>query len=295
MKLSLIIVSFNTRELLKDCLTSVYSAYKRYIQKGKYEVLVVDNSSNDGTWTMLKREFPQVHSFKMKSNTGFAKANNYAVKKAKGDYILFLNPDTFVYAKTLPRLIEYLDNNPQVGIATCKVLLPNGHIDDASHRGFPTPWRALTHFLGLGRLVPFSLFLNGYHLGFRDTTKIHEIDACAGAFLFMRRDVGVKVKWFDEDYFWYGEDLDLCYKVKQEGFKIMYVPEVSIFHYKGASSGFKKHSQHLSNLDSKTKKRIRQSRFEVMKIFYKKHYQNRYPTWLTKLVFLGIDLKQSLS
>lgn len=289
MKLSILIVSFNTKELLDQCLSSLFKNYGRDFREHRFEVVVIDNASSDDSVQMIRKNFPRVKLIINKENTGFARANNKAVKKACGSFVLYLNPDTIVPQYTLKRMLAYMENNPRVGIATSKVILPNGEIDDASHRGFPTPWRALTHFSGLGRLFPWTFTFNGYHLGFRQMTQIHEIDACVGAFLLLRKDVGTTVNFFDEDYFWYGEDIDLCYRVKMLGFKVMYVPDVYITHYKGAASGIKRHTQSITKADKSTRMRATRARFEVMRIFYRKHYLSLYPKWITQFVFWGID------
>lgn len=294
MVLSIIIVSFNTKEVLSVSLKSLYGAYKDEFTAKKYEVLVLDNGSKDGSVEFLKKEHPHIYIVENKVNIGFGAANNIGVNKTTGKYVLFLNPDTVVPRNTLHLLVEYFDAHKDVGIVSPKVMLPDGIIDDACHRGFPTPWRALCHFSGLGRIFPKSQLFNGYHMGYRDLDTQHEIDACAGACLMIRREVGERAGWFDEDYFWYGEDLDLCFRVKMEGYKIMFLPEASIIHHKGAASGLKKHSQHLSKIDMKTKQKITQARFEVMRIFYRKHYVNKYPRWLTLLVFWGIDVIEKM-
>ena len=294
-KLTVIIVNYNTAELLQSCLNSLYHNYARQLKSGSYEIIVVDNASDDNSFKATRKNFPQLKIISNKINLGFAKANNQAIKLAQGEYVLLLNPDTLVYKKTLTRLLAYMRHKPEVAITTCKIILPNGQIDDASHRGFPTPWRAMSHFLGLGRLLPFTKVFNGYHLGYQNMERIHEIDARTGAFMLVRKVVGERVGWLDEDYFWYGDDLDFCYRVKNMKFKVMYVPEVSILHYKGAASGIKRHSRHLSKADWKTRFQAHKARFEVMRIFYRKHYQHLYPLWLTKLVLLAIDIKEKLS
>lgn len=295
MKLSIIIVNFNTKEFLLHCIKSLFKNYPYHFNSKEYEVIVVDNNSVDGTIKLMSQYYPKVRFIANNVNRGFSAANNQGIQVAQGKYVLFLNPDTSVEKNTLPQMVEYMDGHSQVGISTCKVILPTGDLDDACHRGFPTPWRALTHFLGLGTLLPNSQLFNGYHLGYIDLDKPHEIDACAGAFLLIRKLVGDQVGWFDEDYFWYGEDLDLCFRVKRKGYQIIFVPNVSIAHLKGAASGIKRHSRHLSKIDQETKKQITKARFEVMRIFYKKHYLSLYPQWLTSFVFLGISLKQKLT
>ena len=295
MKLSIIIVNYNTGKLLKQCLESIFSNYKTQLSRQTFEVLVFDNASSDNSVSRVKNEFPLVKLITSRQNYGFAKANNLALKKISGKYILFLNPDTLVPAKTLTRMVNYLDRHADIAVATCKVILANGDLDDACHRGFPTPWRAIMHFMGMGRLFPWSMVFNGYHLGYRSLSQIHEIEACTGAFLLIRSVVGRQLDFFDEDYFWYGEDLDLCYRVKKSGYKIMFIPDVQITHYKGVSSGIKKHSQNLSQATRETMAKAQKSRFEVMRIFYRKHYQNLYPSWMRMLVFLGIALKQKFT
>lgn len=295
MILSIIIVTYNSQRVLKQCLTSLEKYNSDQIRNQEYEVMVVDNASYDDTVKMVRRNFPTVQIIQNRENLGFGAANNQGVAKTRGNYVCFLNPDTSVEGDTLAKMVEFIASQPRVGIATCRVVLPSGELDDACHRGFPTPWRALTHFMGLGKILPKSSLLNGYHLGYQNMDKIHEIDACAGAFLLIRRQVGAEVGWYDTDYFWYGEDLDLCYRVKQTGYQIMFVPYVSITHQKGAASGIKKHSRHLAKIDPETKRRITLARFDVMRIFYEKHYAAKYPRWLTALVFLGIGFKQKFS
>lgn len=287
--LSIIIISYNTKQFLKDCLLSII---KNTPKKIKAEIIVVDNYSTDGSSDLIEKEFPSVVLIKNKENLGFSKANNIGVKHSKGRYVLFLNSDTVVYPKTLERMIEFMDQHKEAGAATCKAVLPNGQIDEACHRGFPTPWNAFCYFSGLSRLFPKIKLFSGYSLGHMDLGKIHQIDACCGAFMIVRKEVGDDVGWWDEDFFWYGEDLDFCYRLKQRGWKIFFSPDASILHYKGVSGGIKSLSAHLTKADSQTKKLATKARFEAMRIFYKKHYQDKYPFFITWLVLLGINLRR---
>jgi GT2 family glycosyltransferase len=214
------------------------------------------------------------------------------VQEANGRYILFLNPDIEVHAETLEGMIQFMDQHQDAGAATCKLLMPNGKIDDASHRGFPTPWNSFCHFLGLAKIFGKTKLFGGYNLGYLGLTKTHEIDALAGAFMLVRRKAGEKVGWWDEDYFFYGEDLDFCYILKQKGWKIYYVPEYSVLHYKGVSGGIKKVSHDITTASEETKIKSQQERFRAMRLFYKKHYEQKYPWFVTRLVYLGISLKQ---
>ena len=184
---------------------------------------------------------------------GFAAGNNVGIKKAKGRYLLFLNPDTIVMSNTFREMIRFMDDNPQAGAATCRVELPSGKLDEACHRGFPTPWNAFCHFSGLEKLFPKSKIFSGYTLGWKPLDKIHEIDSGVGAFLMVRKEVGDNLNWWDEDYFWYGEDLDFCYRIKEAGWKIYYVPKVKIIHYKGVSSGIRKESQKITKVNKETR------------------------------------------
>jgi len=315
MDLSIIIVNFNTKDLLKNCLQSIFTSLKK--QNLSFEVIIVDNASTDKSVEFIKRLTSSrvkelrnslinnslinnksttnslinnkltIKLIENKKNLGFAKANNQALRQAQGEYILLLNPDTIVPKETLPFMTKFMKENKDAGIATCRVELPSGELDDACHRGFPTPWNALCHFLGLERLFPRSKFFNGYHLGYQDMDKIHEIEACVGAFLFIRRKAGEEVGWLDEDYFWYGEDLDVCFRIKKKGWKIMFVPDVKITHYKGVSSGIKGHTQTISTADKSAQKLAQKARFEAMKIFYDKHYKRKYPQFIRWFV-LGV-------
>lgn len=287
--LSIITVSYNTKEFIRKLLSSIEENISKEIS---YEVVVVDNASSDSSVLMIEKEFPKVKLIANKDNLGFSKANNIGIKKAsKSRYVLFLNPDTLLEKGTIEYMIKFMDEHSNAGASTCKVVMGNGQIDDATHRGFPTPWNSLTHFSGVSKLMPKSTFLNGYYLGWKDIDKVHEIDALAGAFMLVRREAGEDVRWWDEDYFFYGEDIDFCYMLKQKGWKIYYVPNVSIFHHKGVSGGIKKNSKEISTATKETRARITKSRFNAMKIFYKKHYAKKYPGLLTLLVMLGINAK----
>lgn len=290
--LSIVIVSYNTKDVLKECLESIYKTAKNL----SFEVIVVDNASRDGT----KEEITKLKNINLKfiqnkENLGFSKANNVGIKETTGRYVLFLNPDVVVHANTLQGMVDFMDKEKSAGAATCKVVLTSGQIDDASHRGFPTPWNALTHFSGMAKLFGKTKHFGGYNLKHLDLSTMHEIEALAGAFMIVRREAGEEVKWWDEDYFFYGEDLDFCYMLKQKGWKIYYVPEFTVLHYKGVSGGLKKVSKDITTADSETKIRATKARFAAMRIFYKKHYEDKYPWFITRLVYFGISLKQFTS
>lgn len=289
--LSIIIVSYNTKKFLKDCLVSILKN-KRNIN---LEILVVDNNSSDGSAELVEEEFPKIKLIRNKDNFGFAKANNLGIKKAKGEYILFLNSDTLLTADVLQTMLDFVEKHPEVGVATCKVKLPDSRLDDACHRGYPTPWNAFCHFSGLAQLPFFKKVFRGYSLGWMDLNKIHEIDACAGAFMFVQKKAGQEINWWDEDYFWYGEDLDFCYRIKKKGWKIYFVSTASILHYKGVSGGIKETSRNFTTATKETKRMATKARFEAMRIFYRKHYVKKYPKIITWLVLKSIDFKEKLT
>lgn len=292
--LSIIIVNLNTKKLVVEALTSIEASYPKEMAEGKFEVIVSDNGSTDGSMAAF-REYKKQSAMKLlilldnKRNLGFAKGNNVGVKKAKGRYILFLNPDTVMYPKTLTTLLEFMDSHPQAGAVGCQVNVPTGGIDEASHRGFPTPWNAFTHFSGLERKFPKSRIFAGYIRGWEDMAKIHEVPSIVGACMFVRREAGEQVGWWCEEYFFYGEDLDFCYSLWEEGWKIYYIPTVHILHYGGVTIGIKKYSQLVSPADIEKKKFSQLHRFEAMRIFYKRHYMQKYPKFVTWAVFKGID------
>lgn len=292
--LSIIVVSFNTSRLTVACLQSIF-AHSGGIS---FEVIVVDNNSKDNSLQEIEKLKKSLGSkgglitlIANKENSGFSRANNIGIKKSSGRYVLFLNSDTVVPEETLPHMVAFMDTRPDAGAATCFVRLVSGQLDDAAHRGFPTPWNALCHFSGLSKLFPHSMLFNGYHMAWRDLTKIHEIDALAGAFMIVRREAGEQVGWWDEDYFFYGEDIDFCYMLRQKNWRIYFIPEVEILHLKGASSGIKKDSQDVTTASLETKRWVTNQRFNAMKTFYKKHYMALYPAFLTWVVLKAIDLK----
>jgi len=296
MNLSIIIVSYNTRKLLSDCLHSIdKSLPKNDIET---EVIVIDNNSQDDSQEWLKQNNKKSFvNFNIKTifndeNKGFSKANNQGIKESRGEYLLFLNPDTIVSPSALGKTYHLMKQDPQVGIATGRINLTDGRFQKECHRGFPTPWNSFCHFTGLDRLFPKSRLLAGYFLGHRPLHTSHEIDACTGAFMMIKKNVGKEINWWDEDYFWYGEDIDICYRAKEAGFKIMYYPHLCITHYQGASSGIIKETKSRANKE--TKKMAALASTKAMKIFYQKHYQKKYPAAINWLVISGINLLKKI-
>lgn len=288
--LSIIIVNYNSKDFVLRCIKSIKENYAKELKNNHYEIIVVDNASSDNSKDALEKEAGITFVYN-NQNVGFSKANNIGVKKSSGRFVLFLNPDTIVYKDTLRKMVDFMDKNEDVGASTCKVLMENGQIDDATHRGFPTPWNSLMFFIGLSKLFPKSKIFNGYHMGWLDMRNTHEIDVLAGAFMLVRRTAGEKAGWWDEDYFFYGEDIDFCYMLKQNGWKIYYVSEVSIFHHKGVSGGIKKISEKITTANKETKLRVTKWRYKAMEIFYDKHYKEKYPFFVTYFIKFAVWLK----
>lgn len=292
--LSIIILNYNTKQITLEAIQSIEKHYLTDVASGNFEVIVTDNDSPDNSVEAFRmyKKTTKIKSFSVVENggnIGFAAGNNKGLPYARGRYILFLNPDTVVFAKTLKRMIEFMDSHPDAGAATCKVEIPSGGIDEASHRGFPTPWNAFTHFSHLEKVFPHSHLFAGYTRGWEDLNKVHTIPAGVGAFLFVRREVGEKIGWWDEDYFFYGEDIQFCYDIWKAGYKIYYVPDVKILHYGGVSSGIKKQSQNITTANIETKRKVQNWRFDAMRIFFKKNYSKTYPAFVNWLVDKGIS------
>lgn len=258
--LSIIIVNYNVKDFLYNCLKSIENSKANF----NYEVIVVDNNSSDFSVEYLKPQFPNVKFIQLDSNLGFAKANNIGLKEAKGKYVLFLNPDTIISEDTLQVMKDYMDAHPEVYISGCKLLNPDGSFQLPCRRGFPTPWAAFSKLFGLQALFPKSRLFAKYNQTYRSIDETYYIDSVMGAFMFCRADVIKQLGGFDEDYFMYGEDLDLCYRTTLLGGKVAYVHSTSTIHFKGEST-------RRSSIDE-----IKHF-YEAMEIFVRKHYSYSRP------------------
>lgn len=271
-KLSIVILSFNTKKLLGDCLKSL----KRAKSEIHFEVIVVDNGSKDRSVEFVKKNYKWVRTVEVGENLGFSRGNNLARRIVKGEYVLFLNSDTKVNPGTLKETVEYMDEHPEVGALTCRTILPSGEIDKDAMRSFPTPWVAFTHFSYLDRLFPASKLFSRYWYGYLDVNEIQEIESLQGAFFLTSKRILDKVDWFDEDYFLDGEDIDLSWKIKRLTGKIIYYPNVSIIHVKKAS---KKGKRSLAAI---------MAGVSSMEIFYNKRLARNYSIVINALVYIGI-------
>jgi N-acetylglucosaminyl-diphospho-decaprenol L-rhamnosyltransferase len=277
--LGIVIVNWNTCDLLRRCLQSVYAS-----GGVSSRVVVVDNDSSDGSADMVAEEFPQADLLSGHGNVGYPAGNNLGLRLLgyadPGEptspdaprYALLLNPDTELPPDALAEMVVYMDSNPQVGIAGPKLILPDGSLDLACRRSLPTVEVSFWHMIRFSKLFPNHTRFARYNLTYLDENEITEVGSVVGAFMIVRRDVIEKVGLLDETFFMYGEDLDWSKRVAEAGWKVMYYPKVEVLHVKRAASSQSKRAQ-----------------FEFVRaflIFYEKHYQAQTP-WLTNLLVLG--------
>ncbi|MEM8525924.1 MAG: glycosyltransferase [Bacteroidota bacterium] len=232
MQLSVIIVNYNVKHFLEQALRSA----ERAAQNMEVEVFVVDNNSVDDSVVMVKEKFPDVQLLVNQHNPGFSVANNQAIRQAKGKYILLLNPDTLVQEDTFEKCYEFMEVHPDAGALGVKMIDGSGNFLPESKRGFPSPFVAFCKTFGLSKLFPTSPNFNYYHLGHLSENENHPVDVLAGAFMWMRAETLEKIGLLDEQFFMYGEDIDLSYRVIKGGYKNYYLADTSIIHYKGEST-----------------------------------------------------------
>jgi len=291
MDLSVIILNYNSADYLRKCLESIN---KSDIGNYQYEVIIVDNLSTDNSIQLAKKsKILNTKYLILNTNQGFAHGNNQGLKEInpKTRFVLFLNPDTIVQKNTFKKMIEFFDQNKNIDAATCQIdLALTRKMQPECHRGFPTPWNSLCHFSGLSKLFPNSKLFSGYFMGNLDKSIPHQIDACVGAFLMIKKDVGDKVKWWNEKYFFYGEDLDFCYQLKTQNFNLWFNPDCKIIHYQGVSSGLINKSKHLSLASRETKIKVAKSSTQAMRIFYQENLFSNYSAPTIFLVMIGIKM-----
>ncbi len=257
--LSIIIVNYNVKEFLQNLLISL----SKSLGKISSEIIVVDNASDDGSVEIVKEKFPQVKLIINEVNVGFGRANNQALEIAEGKYLVLINPDTIVTEDTFEKLIDFFERTPDAGMAGPKVLNPDGSLQLPCRRSFPGPWTSFTKVTGLSKLFPNSKIFAKYNLTYLDENETYEVDAISGAFMMMRKDVYKKVGGFDPQFFMYGEDLDLCYRIQKASYKVYYFHKSQIIHYKGESTK-------RSRLDETT------VFYDAMHLFVKKHFSSSF-------------------
>jgi hypothetical protein len=286
--LSIIIVNYNTRDLLHDCLTSIYHSQGNFT----FNVVVVDNASPDNSGAMVTTEFPQAILIANPVNSGFAVANNLGLRQvgfnnegspqadAPG-FALLLNPDTILPPTALADMLAFMKAHPEAGAAGPRLVRPDGSLDLACRRAFPTPEVSFYRMVGLSKLFPHSRRFGRYNMTFVDPDELIEVDSVVGAFMLVRREAITQAGLLDETYFMYGEDLDWAYQIKAHGWKIYYNPAVTVTHVKRASS--------------RRSPKAQVEFYRAMNIFYRKFYAHNTPFWLHGLVVAGINLPWRLS
>lgn len=278
MKLSVVIVNYNVSCFLEQALTSVFKA----LANVEGEVYVVDNNSVDNSLEMVRSKFPQVHLIANKENVGFARANNQAIRISTGEYVLLLNPDTVVEADTFEKCIRFMDATPDAGGLGVKMVNGKGEFLPESKRGIPFPAVAFYKLFGLSKLFPKSQRFGTYHLTYLSNDEIHSVEVLSGAFMLMRRSVLDQVGLLDEDYFMYGEDIDLSYRILKGGYKNYYFPETRIIHYKGEST--KTGSLNYVHVF-----------YKAMQIFARKHFSQKNARLFNFLIDCAIWFRASLA
>ncbi|RLD80203.1 MAG: glycosyl transferase family 2 [Bacteroidetes bacterium] len=278
MRLSIVIVNYNVKHFLDQCLTSV----RRATAGLEADVWVVDNNSVDGSVRMVREKFPEVKVIANKDNVGFSSANNQAIRESEGEYVLLLNPDTLVEDDTFSKILEFMDAHPEAGGLGVKMIDGKGNFLPESKRGLPTPDVALYKISGLSKFFPKSRTFGKYHLGYLDKEEIHEVDILSGAFMFMRRETLEKTGLLDEEFFMYGEDIDLSYRIIKAGYKNFYFPKTRIIHYKGEST--KKSSVNYVYVF-----------YNAMVIFARKHFSQKNARLFSMLINMAIWLRASVA
>lgn len=272
--LSVCFVNYNSDSYLAKCLASI----KERTTGLDYELIIIDNDSSDSSLEQAVKAAPEAKVLRNYENLGFAKALNQGIKQSSGRHILSLNNDILLRNNALKIMVDFMDSHPEAGACGGKLLNKRGKVQNQCKRGFPTPWNIFTHILGLDRLYAKNKYFAGYLMTYLDSEKINEVDALSGACLLVRKEMADKTGGMDEDYFLYGEDIDLCYRIKNSGWKVFYVPQAEFLHYGEKGSRANKN------------KRIYEY-YRSMFIFYHKHYRHKYFFIINWLVYVGILIK----
>lgn len=257
MKLSVVIVNYNVKHYLEQCLNSVCKAVGNVPSA---EVIVVDNASSDGSVEYIRERFPHINLIASDKNLGFARANNLAIRQSKGEYVLLLNPDTIVAENTFAHFVDFMDKHPDAGACGAYMLHTDGTFALESRRGLPTPFVAFCKMSGLTSLFPKSHIFGRYYMRYLDESEINPIEIVSGAYMFLRREALDKAGLLDEDFFMYGEDIDLSYRILKSGYRNYFVPS-PILHYKGEST-------------EKSSYRYTHTFYQAMQLFFRKHYSH---------------------
>ena len=278
MTLSIIIISYNVKYFLEQCLCSVTAAVSEF----EVEIIVIDNCSSDDSIAYLQPHFPQVKYIQNKTNEGFAKANNRALQQASGDYILFLNPDTILAEDTLTSCVSFFQNHKNAGAVGVRMIDGSGAFLPESKRSFPSPMVSFYKLVGLSSLFSSSQYFGRYALGYLSETEVHKVDVIAGAFMMIPKKVLDITGGFDEQFFMYAEDIDLSYRIQKSGYHNYYLGNITIVHFKGEST--KKGSFNYV-----------QAFYNAMLLFVKKWYRGGSAWFLRQGLQIGITTRGLLS
>lgn len=297
--LSIVIVTYHAAAIAKECIDSFLTAIAQD-PAHRYELIVVDNSEDASVVNRLKAYADRITLVDNARNEGFAKASNVGYANSRGRYILFSNPDILVNSSTLPEVVRYLEQSgDQVGACAPLIhLVETGERDCSSHKGQPTVWNIFTHYFGLARLCRSSKRLSSifgrYYLAERDFSIEQEVESITGGFFVVRRNIFEAVGCWDEDYFLFGEDVELSYQIRKRDYKIMYIPQASVQHYQGATTGLFKFGQTDIEVNPRTKQRARRQFYAAMKTFFDKNFQRKRHKVVRPFIFAGISLRELL-
>lgn len=270
-RVSIVVVNWKTPKLLAGALSSLLADS----QSASFEIWVVDNNSGDGSVEMLRRDFPSVHTIANTENVGFGKACNQVIPMCTGEHVLLVNPDTFASGQAVSHLLDYMDAHPECGAVGPKVLNPDGSLQLSCRRSFPDVAASFFRLSYLSLLFPKHPLVARYNLTYADPDQMLEVDALSGAFMMLRSEAIKQVGLLDEDIFMFGEDIDWCWRVKQAGWTVVYVPQSVVYHYHGASSRFRRIGSTI-NLH------------KGMEVFYRKHMAKKYWPVFNLLVYAAI-------
>lgn len=276
MDLTVVIVNYRVKYFLEQTLRSVMEA----TQGLRVEVIVIDNNSGDDSIEFSRQQFPQVTYIENTENVGFARANNQGIMMARGHYTLILNPDTIITSRCIQGSIAHMEAHDDCGAIGLRMVDGNGKFLPESKRAFPTPWVAFCKTFGLSSLFPNSPRFAKYHLRYLSDRKSHVVDILSGAYMFCRTDMLQRIGGLDEDFFMYGEDIDLSYRITQGGFKNWFLP-LDMIHYKGEST-------------KKDTLRYVRIFYEAMLIFYRKHFP-RYSSIAYPIIKAGVVVRAGIA
>ncbi|HEV3223094.1 MAG TPA: glycosyltransferase family 2 protein [Puia sp.] len=282
MILSVVIVTYNVKFFLEQCLYSLKKAIDGSpLTDGLTEVFIIDNASSDGSLDFLIPQFPAFHFIRNNENTGFAKANNQAISQCSGEYILFLNPDTILAEDCLDICLSFFKSTGDAGALGLHMIDGSGNYLKESKRGFPTPWASFFKVSGFTRLFPESKFFSGYYMGHLHEGSSHAVDILSGAFMMIKKTVLDLTGGFDEQFFMYAEDIDLSIRISKTGYKNYYLSQSTIIHFKGEST--RKDSRHIKIF------------YSAMELFMKKHFSKNMSSFHLHLLIAGVRFSRTVA